>query len=93
MTKAVYQPPLSSTLEARLTAADKPGQHLWVMTAGWLIADPASAHDPDTIKFLDQENLAILAGPGCFKCEREYSGQMAKRPCLGSLRVEHGPDR
>ena len=80
-----YEPPERETLEKRLLAADRPGEHLWIMTAGWIIADPASAYDPERVKLMDRENLVILAGPGCFKCERPYSGQMAKRRCLGRL--------
>ena len=80
-----YQPPPRTTTAARMAAADKPGEHLWVMTAAWLIADPASARDPGTPKLMDAENLVLFAGPGCFKCEREYSAKMAKRRCLGRL--------
>jgi hypothetical protein len=80
-----YLPPRTEVLERRLIEADRPGEHLWIMTAGWLIADPGSASDPDVIKLMDRENLVIMAGPGCFKCERPYSGQMAKRRCLGRL--------
>jgi hypothetical protein len=80
-----YVPLDPAVLEARLLAADKPGEHLWIMTAAWLIADPASASDPAVVKLMDRENLLQFAGPGCFKCERPYSGQMAKRRCLGRL--------
>jgi hypothetical protein len=80
-----YQPPATQTMEARLLAADRPGEHLWIMTAGWLLGDPASAHRDDVIKYLDRENLVVLVGPGCFKCERPYSAQLAKRRCLGRL--------
>jgi hypothetical protein len=80
-----YLPPRTEVLERRLIEADRPGEHLWIMTAGWLIADPGSASDPEVIKLMDRENLVIMAGPGCFKCERPYSGQMAKRRCLGRL--------
>lgn len=80
-----YQPVSKDRLEARLIAADKPGEHLWIMTAAWLMTDPANARDPGTPKLMDAENLVMFAGPGCFKCERPYSGQMAKRRCLGKL--------
>ena len=80
-----YQPPSRRSLDARLHAMDKPGQHIWVMTAAWRILDPASAYDPEHMKILDLENLVGFAGPGCYKCEKEYSAKMAKRPCLGSI--------
>jgi hypothetical protein len=83
-----YLPPSHAELERRLLAADKPGEHLWIMTAGWIIAEPASASDPDRIKLMDRENLAVFAGPGCYKCERPYSGKMAKRRCLGTLDIQ-----
>jgi hypothetical protein len=84
-TATQYLPPERETLDKRLEAADRPGQHLWIMTAAWLIADPASAYDPSKIKLMDRENLVTLAGPGCWKCEKEYSAAMAKRKCLGTL--------
>jgi hypothetical protein len=80
-----YAPIPSTIMDARLRAADKPGEHLWIMTAAWTIADPATARDPEVIKMMDRENLVLFAGPGCFKCERPYSGKMAKRRCLGRL--------
>ncbi len=80
-----YQPIPADRLNRRLQAADRPGEHLWVMVAAWLIADPASARDPDALKLMDAENLVQFNGPGCFKCERPYSGQMAKRRCLGRI--------
>jgi hypothetical protein len=83
-----YAAPENEILEKRLIAADKPGQHLWIITAGWIMTDPASAYDPAVIKLLDRENLVALAGPGCYKCEKPYSGKMAKRPCLGSLELQ-----
>lgn len=79
-----YVPPSRAQLDARLRQADKPGEHLWVMTAGWTITDPASAYRGD-VKLMDRNNLVVFAGPGCYKCGREYSSKMAKRPCLGVL--------
>lgn len=83
-----YEPISPDRLEARLKAADKPGEHLWIMTAAWLIGDPATARDPAVVKLMDRENLVQFAGPGCYKCERPYSGQMAKRRCLGTLDLQ-----
>lgn len=80
-----YQPPTRDRLDARLAAADKPGEHMWIMTAAWLMQDPAHANDPGTPKFMDAENLVLFVGPGCFKCECRYSAKMAKRRCLGRL--------
>jgi hypothetical protein len=80
-----YVPPEMETLDARLRRLDKPGEHLWIMTGAWHIADPASAYDPARIKLMDRENLVSFAGPGCFKCERPYSKAMTKRRCLGTI--------
>lgn len=48
-----------------------PGKHRWIATAGYVMTEPqvAAADDADTIKFLDQENLFLLA-IGCFDCEQ-----------------------
>jgi len=80
-----YQPASKDRLERRLIAADKPGEHLWIMTAAWLMTDPGAHRDPSTPTLMDAENLVMFAGPGCFKCERAYSAKMAKRRCLGKL--------
>lgn len=80
-----YRPIPKDALDRRLRAADRPGEHLWVMVAAWRIADPSTAQDPDVLKLMDAENLVQFNGPGCFKCERAYSGKMAKRRCLGRI--------
>lgn len=79
-----YEPLTRRALDARLTALDRPGEHLWIVTAAWHIADPASAWDPGVLTLLDQENLIAMPAPGCYKCEKPYSAKMAKRRCLGS---------
>lgn len=61
----------------------KPGEHFWVMTAVWGIADPATAFDPGVQKHLDLENLITIEGPGCFICEDVYTAELAARPCPG----------
>lgn len=80
-----YLPPTRRQLDARVRELDRPGEHIWIMTAAWSIADPASAADPSRLKLMDRENLVAFGGPGCLKCEREYSAKMAKRRCLGSV--------
>jgi hypothetical protein len=78
-----YQPPDMATMERRLKAADKPGDHLWVITAAWMVADPRAAREG--VMLLDIENIVALAGIGCFKCEREFSNRLARQPCRGSV--------
>jgi hypothetical protein len=80
-----YQPIPASAMERRLVSADRPGAHLWVMVAAWIIADPRSAADPDVIKLMDRENLVQFQGPGCFKCEQPFSNRLARKPCRGKL--------
>jgi hypothetical protein len=80
-----YQPLSRADLDRRMRALDKPGEHMWVMSGAWRITDPASAYDAAVMKLLDLENLVMFGGPICFKCERVYSGKMAKRACLGSV--------
>lgn len=48
----------------------QPGAHRWIATASWVITEPtaAAAHDVDTIKVMDHENLMYL-GIGCWDCE------------------------
>ncbi len=84
MTGARYVPPTQEILGRRMAAADRPGEHLWIMTAAWRVRDPESVRDGE-LSLLDTENIVAFAGTGCFKCERPYSRQMAKRPCPGSV--------
>lgn len=89
---AQYRAPDSGRMDAALSAADTPGEHLWIMTAAWRISDPAKAYaatmtqefDADNPYLLDGENIMGLAGPGCYKCELLYSPATADRPCTGS---------
>src|SRR4051794_20584796 len=80
-----YEPLSHAVLARRLAALDKPGEHLWIVTAAWSLPDPASVRDPSVLKLLDQENLIAMPAPGCYNCERPYSAQMAKRRCLGTM--------
>jgi hypothetical protein len=80
--------PDQQVLDKRLAAADRPGEHIWIVVASWRITEPASmARSGDAVN-LDAENLLSLAGPGCFKCEKPYSSSLAKRRCLGSVEPE-----
>jgi hypothetical protein len=76
-----YRPPPRAALDRRLTAADRPGEHLWVVSAAWLIADPAVPGP----KLLDSENVVRFDGSRCWKCEETYNPELAARPCTGSL--------
>lgn len=87
--RETYQLPDSQALNRHSEAVDKPGQHVWVVTAAWQVTDPEKAYrasrtaqfDADNSILLDRENIIAFAGPGCFKCEREYSPELAGRPC------------
>jgi len=81
-----YSPADPGRLEAHLNRLDKPGEHLWVMTAAWAVTDPQSFATRAPI-LLDQENLVGFAGPGCYKCEREWSRKIAAQPCHGSTTI------
>jgi hypothetical protein len=80
-----YANPVSAVIESRLAAHDVPGQHLWTMLAAWRVADPREVGPPGREYLLDGENLVSLVGPGCLKCEAEYSPQTAARPCTGGV--------
>jgi hypothetical protein len=49
----------------------QPGEHRWIATGAWVLRniDVEKAHDPDTMKFLDNENLMSLS-LGCWDCEQ-----------------------
>jgi len=51
--------------------AKVPGKHRWVATGAWVLRDldVERAHDPDTMKYLDNENLMNLS-IGCWDCEK-----------------------
>lgn len=70
------QLPMARVLDARRSRADRPGEHLWIVMATWSVSDPERPE-----MHLDAENVLEIAGPGCVKCEREYSRKLARRPC------------
>jgi hypothetical protein len=80
-----YQAPNPAELGRRLRAADQPGKHLWTMVAAWSVADPQSWASASHQVFMDRENLLQISGPGCFKCEQEWTRKIAARPCRGSV--------
>lgn len=49
----------------------RPGEHRWIAAGSWVLSSKAveKAHDPDTLKFLDNENLMHLS-IGCWDCEQ-----------------------
>jgi hypothetical protein len=49
----------------------RPGEHRWIATGAWVLSNEAveKASDPDTLKFLDNENLMNLS-IGCWDCEQ-----------------------
>jgi hypothetical protein len=81
-----YAPADPDRLEAHLDRLDKPGQHIWVMTAAWAVTDPQASATTGPV-FLDAENLVGFAGPGCYKCEREWSRKIAAQRCNGSTTI------
>ena len=56
----------------------RPGEHLWIVTGAWRVADPTAAQ-----LILDHENLLSIDGPGCYVCEEPWSRERAGQPCPG----------
>jgi hypothetical protein len=83
-TGRVYAMPSKDVLDKRLLIANRPGEHLWALTAAWRVTDPASVSDPSVLKLLDSENMIIFGGPGCLKCDESYSPTLSRR-CDGDL--------
>jgi hypothetical protein len=79
----IYHPPDSRVQLARLNAADKPGQHLWCVTAVWRVPDPRAYNSADGTTLLDMENMLAFGGLGCYKCEEPYNDELAAEPCTG----------
>jgi len=69
--------------DRRLAAADRPGQHLWAIFLTFQ-CDPERFRSGSSYP-LDTENLIMASGPGCLKCELEYSRKLARLPCRGSV--------
>lgn len=55
------------------------GKHLWTVVGCWNVIPNDSGY------ILDTENLMTLQGPGCFKCEKPYSAELAAQPCTGDV--------
>lgn len=67
---------------ARLDAIPE-GEHVWTLSAVWLV-DPTSPEFTRTSTHLDTENMLMVAGPGCYRCEQYYTAELAAQPCKGS---------
>lgn len=78
-----YQPPSLSIQHRRLATADRPGAHLWIVSAAWQVADPGATTGG---MYLDFENVLLFNGAACYKCEKPYSEAVAARPCGTSTR-------
>lgn len=55
------------------------GAHLW----SWALLYRASPEKQVETPMLDNENLLLITGPGCYYCELPYSPLLAKRRCRG----------
>jgi hypothetical protein len=77
--------PADDARARKLAAFDSPGKHIWVMAAAWMVTDPQGWATGGTPQLLDAENLVMLTGPGCLKCELPWSRKLAAQPCRGSL--------
>lgn len=80
-----YKVPPTEISDARLAAHDRPGAHIWVMTAAWRIADPAKLTLDHGPVIMDAENIIMFAGPGCLKCELPWTPGLEKVKCGGSV--------
>jgi len=83
-TGIIVAAPGPDTARNRRDNADRPGAHVWVMLGAWQIPDPSAITSRETFT-LDHENLINLSGPGCYKCEQEYSPELAASPCTGNI--------
>lgn len=83
-TGIITQAPSPKAARSRLENSDQPGAHVWVMVGAWRIPDPAAITSLQTFT-LDHENMINLSGPGCFKCEQEYTPALAAAPCSGDI--------
>jgi hypothetical protein len=62
-----------------------PGKHLWTVTAAWSVDPETFTGDGSDVHHFDHENMLLIAGPGCYKCEASYTPELAARPCRGSM--------
>lgn len=67
-----------------------PGKHLWVVAVAFKVSDEAVRQmaamlEPES-QILDHENVIDVQGPGCYKCEREFTPRLYRRKCTGSMR-------
>jgi hypothetical protein len=57
------------------------GKHLWTIHSVFHVANPGSTET----QHMDSENLLAVIGPGCFKCEKQYTPEIDAKPCRGSM--------
>jgi hypothetical protein len=81
-----YRPVSQEVLQRRMELHDKPGQHLWMMTAAWAVSDPqGAATGAAGEQVMDSENLLSFGGPVCFKCEELWTRKRQAQRCPGSI--------
>lgn len=61
------------------------GKHLWTILAMYRINDPSVMRDPEGQVLMDRESLLTIEGPGCFKCEKEWTPDVERRWCQGTM--------
>ena len=57
------------------------GKHLWALAVLYRIANPGSKER----QHMDMENLMVVHGPGCYKCDQTYSAEVDAKPCKGKI--------
>lgn len=75
----------SARARAGLLEPERPGEHVWIVTAVYRVT-PAQIEALEAhTEHLDAENLAMVA-IGCFVCERPYEKRLTFRRCSGEPR-------
>jgi hypothetical protein len=64
-----------------LRVAELGGDHLWVAITSYLV-------DPTKQLHLDHENICGAPIVGCYRCEEDYTPNLAMRRCKGTARWE-----
>lgn len=68
----------------RVRVAVQSGDHLWIATLAYFVADSSLDTLAETPVMFDVENLAMRPAIGCYVCEQPYSVELRRRRCRPS---------
>ena len=65
-------------LEMLVKVAEATASHVWIAVVGYRVIPPLTG-----MTLLDVDSMVVPPQVGCYRCEQEYTPQVADQPCPG----------